>query len=148
MEKPCVLLVDDNEATCTLVTALLQRDFVTDVCSEGAEAIEKLKTGKYAAIVLDLLMPPPNGYDVMDTLLSTRPEMLKRTVVMTAALSAREKERLKNYPIAEVVAKPFDVEALLAAVKKCAGDDGRGFGNVISSGMLLLIAEMIQRVAR
>jgi CheY-like chemotaxis protein len=148
MEKPCVLLVDDNEATCTLVTAVLQRDFVTDVCNDGAEAIEKLKNGKYAAIVLDLLMPPPNGYDIMDILVKSRPEMLKRTVVMTAALSPREKQRLKDYPIADLVAKPFDVEVLLGAVKKCSGDGNSAFGNVISSGMLLLIAEMLQRVAR
>ena len=145
MDKPCVLLVDDNEATCTLVTALLQRDFTTAVCGDGADAIEKLKTGKYAAIVLDLLMPPPNGYDVMDALLKSRPEMLKRTVIVTAAISPREKARLKNYPIADLIAKPFDVEVLLAAVKKCAGEDGSMFGSVISSGMLLLIAEMIQR---
>src|ERR1051326_3913095 len=131
MEKPSVLLVDDNEATCTLVTAVLQRDFVTDVASDGADAIEKLKSGKYAAIVLDLLMPPPNGYDIMDTLMKSRPELLKRTVVMTAALSPREKQRLKDYPIADLIAKPFDVEVLLGAVKKCSGDDGPAFGNVI-----------------
>lgn len=148
MDKPCVLLVDDNEATCTLVTALLQRDFRTDVCGDGADAIEKLKTGEYAAVVLDLLMPPPNGYDILDTLLKLRPEMLKRTVVVTAALSPRERARLKNYPIADLIAKPFDVEVLLAAVKKCGGEDGSRLGNVISSGMLLLIAEMIQRVTR
>lgn len=148
MEKPTVLLVDDNEATCTLVTAVLQRDFLTDVCGDGADAIEKLKTGNYAAIVLDLLMPPPDGYDIMDTLMKSRPDLLKRTVVMTAAISPRETQRLKNYPVADLIAKPFDVEALLAAVKKCSGHDGLGFGNVISSGMLLLIAEMIQRVAR
>ncbi len=148
MEKPTVLLVDDNEATCTLVTAVLQRDFLTDVCGDGADAIEKLKTGNYAAIVLDLLMPPPDGYDIMDTLMKSRPDLLKRTVVMTAAISPRETQRLKNYPVADLIAKPFDVEVLLAAVKKCSGHDGPAFGNVISSGVLLLIAEMIQRVAR
>ena len=145
MDKPCVLLVDDNEATCTLVTAVLQRDFITDVANDGNEALEKLKTGKHAAIILDLLMPPPDGYDIMDVLAKTRPEMLKRTVVLTAALSPREKQRMKNYPVSDVIAKPFDVEVLLAAVKKCAGTEGHGLGGVISSGMLLFIAEMIQR---
>jgi len=145
MDKPCVLLVDDNEATCTLVTAVLQRDFMTDVANDGAEALEKLKTGQYAAIILDLLMPPPDGYDVMDVLMRTRPEMLKRTVILTAALSPREKQRMKDYPVADLIAKPFDVEILLASVKKCSGNDGLGLGNVLSSGMLLFIAEMIQR---
>ena len=145
MDKPCVLLVDDNEATCTLVTAVLQRDYTIDVANDGTEALEKLKTGKYAAIILDLLMPPPDGYEILDVLVQTRPEMLKRTVVLTAALSPREKQRMKDYPVADVIAKPFDVEVLLAAVKKCAGTEGPGLGNVLSSATLLFIAEMIQR---
>jgi CheY-like chemotaxis protein len=145
MDKPCVLLVDDNEATCTLVTAVLQRDFVTEACHDGTEALEKLKAGKYAAIVLDLLMPPPDGYDVMDALVKSSPDTVKRIVVVTAALSPRDKERMKGYSVADVIAKPFDVEVLLNAVKKCAGHESAGFTSVISSGMLLLIAEMIQR---
>src|SRR5690349_16816567 len=120
MDKPSVLLVDDNDATCTLVTAVLQRDFSTEVCTEGNEALDKLKAGNYAAIVLDLRMPPPDGYEVMDALMKNRPEMLKRTIIVSAALSPREAQRLKNYPVADVIAKPFDVEELLAAVKKCA----------------------------
>ncbi|HEX3582908.1 MAG TPA: response regulator [Thermoanaerobaculia bacterium] len=145
MDKPCVLLVDDNDATCTLVTAVLQRDFTTEICGDGNDALEKLKAGKYAAVVLDLRMPPPDGYEIMDAMLKSRPELLKRTIVVSAALSQRESQRLKSYPVADVIGKPFDVEMLLAAVKKCAGDDGMPFGNMLSSGMLLLIAEMLQR---
>lgn len=145
MDKPCVLLVDDNDATCTLVTAVLQRDFKTEVCTEGNDALDKLKAGNYAAIVLDLRMPPPDGYEVMDALMKNRPEMLKRTIIVSAALSPREAQRLKNYPVAEVIAKPFDVEELLAAVKKCAGGESHPLGNMLSSSMLLLIAEMIHR---
>lgn len=145
MDKPCVLLVDDNDATGTLVTAVLQRDFTTDVCCDGVDALEKLKAGKYAAVVLDLRMPPPDGYEIMDAMLKSRPELLKRTIVVSAALSPRESLRLKSYPVAEVIGKPFDVEALLAAVKKCAGDEGLPLGGMLSSGVLLLIAEMLQR---
>jgi CheY-like chemotaxis protein len=145
MDKPCVLLVDDNEATCTLVTAILQRDFTVDVTTDGTEALEKLKTGQYAATLLDLRMPPPDGYTIMDALLQSRPDLLPRIIVLTAALSLREKERVAKYPVCEVIAKPFEVEALVGAVKKCAGDSGGAFGSVISSGVLLLIAEMLQR---
>jgi hypothetical protein len=66
-------------------------------------------------------------------------------VVLTAALSPREKQRMKDYPVADLIAKPFDVEVLLASVKKCSGGEGIGLGNVLSSGMLFFIAEMIQR---
>jgi hypothetical protein len=38
-DKPLVLLVDDNEPTCTLVTALLQEDFEAEVATDGREAV-------------------------------------------------------------------------------------------------------------
>ena len=145
MDKPCVLLVDDNDATCTLVTAILQRDFAVEVATDGTEALEKLKRGKYAAILLDLRMPPPDGYAVMDVLMESRAELFKRIIILTAALSQRELERIRKYPVCDVIAKPFEVDELIGAVKKCAGDGGLAFGNVLSSGVILLIAEMIQR---
>ena len=145
MEKPYVLIVDDNEATCTLVMAVLRRDFSVEIASDGAEALERLKTGEYAAILLDLRMPPPDGYAVMDALLQTRPDLLQRIVILSAALNERERQRIRNYPVCKVISKPFEVETLLAAVKACAGDTGNALGNVISSGVLLLLAEMFQR---
>src|SRR6476659_559018 len=53
VEKPHVLLADDNEATCTLLTALLQREFEVAIATDGNEAIERLRTRRYAALLLD-----------------------------------------------------------------------------------------------
>ena len=90
-------------------------------------------------------MPPPDGYAVMDALMQTRPDLLQRIVILSAALTERERQRVKNYPVCKVISKPFEVETLVAAVKACTGDTGNAFGKVISSGVLLLIAEMFQR---
>src|SRR4051794_34046846 len=75
-DKPFVLLVDDNEATCTLINAVLQRDFAVDVAGDGTEAIEKLRTIRYAAILLDLRMPPPDGFAVLEFLQQNAPRQL------------------------------------------------------------------------
>lgn len=145
MEKPYVLLVDDNEATCTLIIALLRRDFHVDVATDGIEALERLKTANYAAILLDLRMPHMDGFAVLEHLHTNRPEILSRVIVLTAALSGRELERIKDFPVCNLVAKPFDVDALLSAVRTCAGVGGTGFSNVLSSGVILLLADLIQR---
>ena len=144
-EKFVVLLVDDNEATCTLVTAILHRDFDVETASDGAEAIDRLKTGNYAAIVLDLRMPNVDGFGVLDHLQAHRPEMLGKTIVLSAALTARELERAKTYRVCDIIAKPFDVDTLLAAVKGCAGGSGNTLGSVFSSGVLLLLADFLSR---
>lgn len=146
MEKPRVLLADDNEATCTLIKALLQREFSVEVAIDGSEAIEKLKTREYAAILLDLLMPVVDGYGVLDYLRAERPELLQRVLVVTASLSAREMQRVRGYDVCGVISKPFEVENLFAAVQQCTGGHQQSLrGPLVTSGMILLLAEMIAR---
>lgn len=148
MEKPFVLVADDNEATCTLITALLRAEFTVDIATDGGEAIEKLKRRAYAAILLDLRMPVLDGYGVLDHLRDERPDLLQHVLIVTAALTPREMERLKPYAVCGVIAKPFEVDSLFNAVRQCAGDSSSQFtrGPLISGGMLILIAEMLRRV--
>jgi len=143
-EKPYVLLVDDNEATCTLVRAILQRDFIVDVAHDGMQAIDTLRTKQYAAVLLDLWMPQADGYTVLDFLKATKPEVLPRVLILTASLSKPELERVRAYNVCGVIAKPFDVDALLGAVKDCVGDDG-GYPFFVSSGVILLLADWLRR---
>lgn len=143
LDKLPVLLVDDNEATCTLVTALLQREFAVEVATDGLDAVELLRTKHYAAILLDLRMPQLDGYGVLDFLKSSRPEVLRHVLILTAALSPQELDRVRAYDIAGVVGKPFDVEALAAAVRRCAGTTN-GRGPFFSGGMILLLAEVLR----
>lgn len=147
VEKPYVLLVDDNEATAALITALLQREFALETAHDGADAIEQLKTRKYAAILLDLRMPHVDGFGVLDHLRENDPEMIKRVLVVSAALGQRELDRLANYSVCGVIRKPFEVELLLDAVKSCAGNGGGGFSNVLytSTPVILLIADLLRQ---
>ena len=62
VEKPHVLLADDNEATCTLLTALLHRDFNVEAAFDGQETMERLRTRRYAVLLLDLRMPQADGF--------------------------------------------------------------------------------------
>ncbi len=144
-EKPVVLLIDDNEATCTLITAVLQREFVTDAVPDGADAIERLKTRRYAAILLDLRMPNIDGYAVLEHLKSTRPDLLPSVLVVTASLTQRELSRVHGYDVHGIVAKPFDVEELLAAVKRCANPAPPPGGAILNGAMLLFLADLIQK---
>jgi CheY-like chemotaxis protein len=149
VDKPFVLLVDDHEATCTLITALLQNDFIVDVARDGGEALEKLKTRQYSAILLDLLMPVVDGYTVLDFLRAEHPDLLQSVIVVTAAIGAREMQRLRAYTVRRVIAKPFEVDELYNAVRECAGLTGPPNlrGSLMSGGMFLLLAEVLKRAS-
>jgi CheY-like chemotaxis protein len=147
VEKPFVLVADDNEATCTLITALLRRDFTVDAVNDGADAIAKLKNRQYAAIVLDLRMPQVDGYGVLDFLLAERPSMLRQVLVVTASLGPRELERVRAYEVCQIVPKPFEIDELLELVRQCAGVNGDGAGlggTILHSGMIFLIADLLR----
>lgn len=146
MEKPFVLLADDNEATCTLIIALLHNDFVVDVANDGMQAVDKLKGRQYSAILLDLLMPNTDGYTVLDFLARERPADLGRVLVVTASLTPMELKRVKSYPIHGIIRKPFEVDVLLAAVKDVAGRaDPPVGGTFLSSSMLVLLADLLRQ---
>ena len=147
-EKRSVLLVDDNEATRTLIIAILQRDFQVDTALDGMDAVEKLKTNQYATILLDLRMPQYDGFSVLDFLKANAPEMLPRVVVVTAVLSQKETDRAKSYGICDIIYKPFDVDTFLDKVRKCAGEVDLGTrGHSVfcsSTPMILLIADLLR----
>jgi len=124
IEKPSVLLIDDNEPTRTLMTAVLHREFDVHAANDGFDALEQLKTRAFAAIVLDLRMPQLDGFGVLEFLQQQSPDALRRVLVVTAALSPRDVVRAGGFGIRSILPKPFDVEALLNGVRECAGSDG------------------------
>ncbi len=144
IEKPAVLVADDNVPTRTLITALLQKDFTVDEAGDGAEAIEKLRTKSYAAVLLDLLMPGMDGYAVLEFLQTHDPGMLRRVLVVTAALTRKDRARTQQYRVFNAISKPFDVDALLGAVRECAGESPSSLGSLLSSGMIFLLADLLQ----
>ncbi|MGA8809883.1 MAG: response regulator [Thermoanaerobaculia bacterium] len=148
VEKPYVLIADDNEATCTLLTALLHRDFNVESALDGQETIERLRLRRYAALILDLRMPQADGFTVLDFMKEHQPAMLPHVLVVTAAVSAVELQRAASYGLCGVVTKPFEVESLLATVKKCASvDDGNPLGPMLCSGgpVILLLADLLRQ---
>jgi DNA-binding response OmpR family regulator len=145
LDKPFVLVVDDNEPTCTLLTALLQKEFTVEVAGDGAEAIDKLRVRNYGAILLDLLMPIVNGYDVLDFLSREQPEVVSNVIVVSAGLTRADMARVSGYGICATISKPFDVEMMLSAVRRCAGTQSGSRGPIISTGVFLLLADLLQR---
>jgi CheY-like chemotaxis protein len=112
------LVVDDDVAIRVLVTHILQRrDFEVESARDGIEAIEKLATGSYDVILLDLMMPRVDGIGVMKFLAEYHPEQLLTVIVMTA-FGGTEAGRLAPSP-AHFIEKPFDVRQLVAEINDC-----------------------------
>jgi two-component system response regulator CpxR len=114
--KGRLLLLDDDPAMQRLISTLLQRSgFRIDVVSAGAAAIEKLGTVDYAVLLLDLMTPTEGGLTVIRHLKETRPDLLRRVLIVTASPASVLK--MIEHDVAGIVQKPFEPAQLLAAVE-------------------------------
>jgi len=121
MSEPRALIVDDDEPIRTMLAALVrQNGFAADTAADGAQAIESIDRNGYKVLLLDLMMPRVNGYDVLRYLQATRPDLLRCTIVATA-LPEHELRNNLIQAVFKIHLKPFDVRRLMADIRSCAG---------------------------
>ena len=114
-----VLVADDEPAIRTLVGRVLQRaGFQPVEACDGQDAIERLDASDFDAVIIDLMMPRVDGYGVVEHLIGTKPEMIEKTIVMTAFPRAATKDQLHH--LCTIISKPFEVNELVALVRDCA----------------------------
>ena len=91
-----VLIVDDDAATRELVSRHLRRvGFATSEAANGAEALMRSRVSQPALVVLDLIMPVMDGFEVLRALRASRPEL--PIVVLTGkTLDARDLSVLRD----------------------------------------------------
>ena len=114
-----VLVVDDDRAIRDLVKRLVARyGFVIDTANDGADAWNQIAQNVYDAVLLDLMMPTMNGFDLVDRIREERPSLLPRIVIMTAF------SRAGKMPVVEgvhsILRKPFDITELLEHITDAA----------------------------
>ena len=117
MERPRILIVDDDDSIRLMVERVLKREqYQVDSARDGSEAVEKIARNDYDAILLDLMMPRLDGVGVLDYLEHNRPELGSAVIVMTANLPGAT-DVVKRRRVRRVLAKPFDLTDLLANVR-------------------------------
>lgn len=117
------LVVEDDPAIRRLVEKLLTRLSIDiDVAGDGLTAIQKLRSRSYSVLVLDLMVPELNGFEVIDFL---KAENMKIPVAVVSAVSQQALTRLDLDVVKLVISKPFDVDEFTKAILAlCAeGDD-------------------------
>ena len=80
MRRDKILVVEDNPAICLE----MEQQFNCDCATDGWDAIEKLETGEYAAILIDADVPRHSGYGVLTYLREEIGGELPNVIFMTS----------------------------------------------------------------
>jgi len=116
--KPRILLVDDNPIILEIEKSVLKvEDYEIETASDGTEAIEKVRSFKPDLILLDIMMPMMDGYQVA-RLLKEDEECHSIPIVMVTA-KRRPEDMNEGYleGAAGYITKPFKSEELLKVVR-------------------------------
>ena len=115
-----ILVVEDDPAGQALLVQIARRPGSTvDSASDGATAIRLLRQTDYALVLLDLMLPEINGFEMLREMQACRPHLLKRTIVVTAA-SDRTLRDFDDRKVFRMFRKPFDLIEFQDALRECA----------------------------
>ena len=119
------LIVEDDPAIRRLVEKLLSRRHIAiDTAHDGREAVDKLLRGTYSVLILDLMVPEVNGFEVIEFL---KRENMKIPVAVVSAVSQQALTKLDLDIVKLVISKPFDVDEFTKGVLElCAEGAGNG----------------------
>jgi CheY-like chemotaxis protein/anti-sigma regulatory factor (Ser/Thr protein kinase) len=116
-----VLLVDDDERVVRSYARVLGSKNRLMIAYDGREAIEMLQSGSMPDVVLiELDLPGGDGRDLLRWLEVQRPDLARRTVLVTSGDPGASQEELLASYAGAVLYKPVRAEALIAAVTETA----------------------------
>jgi CheY-like chemotaxis protein len=119
-----ILLIEDNEVATIQVKSILEgRGYRVDAASGGLEALEYVKQTLPDGIILDLMMPGVDGFEVLEKIRGTEATAHIPVLIMTAkALTSEDLRRLSANNIQQLVQKgDVDRDGLLAKVERMLG---------------------------
>jgi PAS domain S-box-containing protein len=114
---PVLVVDDDTVSRHVLIQALANAELAHVAVGSGAEALEQVGRVKPSIVLLDLVMPPPDGYQIL-RILRARAETRDVPVVVLTALEADEEiAKVFEAGADDFVRKPFKPVELVARIR-------------------------------
>ena len=109
-----ILIVDDEKPICDLIDLNLSgAGYWCTSVQDGAEALSMIEEEKYDLILLDVMLPGVDGYDIMEYI---RPMGIP-VIFITARYEVKDRVRGLKLGADDYLVKPFDVLELVARVE-------------------------------
>ena len=136
-----LLIVEDNERLAhTLEDLLCENGYSCDIVFDGTDGYEYAKTASYDAVILDVMLPGMNGFDILKKL---RSEGINTPILILTAKSELE-DRIHglDYGADYYLTKPFNNDELLACLRALLRRQPQYVSNSLQFGDLRLLTDL------
>lgn len=108
-----ILVVDDEQSIADMVKlCLIKNGYICEAVYDGMTATEKIESNRYDLILLDIMLPDIDGYDLI--------EYIKQydipVIFVTAKTTVPDRVKGLKLGAEDYISKPFDLEELLARI--------------------------------
>jgi two-component system response regulator MprA len=112
---PRILVVDDEPRMLSMMRRVLEADgYTVKLAGDGTSALDTFRREPVDLIILDVMMPAPDGFEVCRTV---RRESLVPIILLTARDAGTDKVTGLDTGADDYVVKPFDADELMARVR-------------------------------
>ena len=116
--NPKILIVDDNPANIRVAAKILkQKKYNISYAQSGKEALQKAGSFNFDTILLDIMMPGMDGYEVCEKLKSSTATRQVPVIFLTAKTEPENVVKAFGVGGADYVTKPFNSQELLSRVE-------------------------------
>lgn len=123
MGRARILIAEDEANIVESLSYILQRaDFEVDVASDGLDALDRLRRSRFSALILDIMMPEMNGFDVLRAVRADRELAGLPVIVLTAKGQARDRKVAEEIGATAFITKPFSNADVVERVRQCTRD--------------------------
>jgi CheY-like chemotaxis protein len=124
---PLVLLVDDEHAIRTICRVNLESDGMSVMeAVDGRSALESVREKQPELVLLDVMMPEVDGWEVAEQLASDPATRDIPVVFLSARVAREDRERAQELGAVGYIVKPFDPLGLSGLVRDVLARIGRG----------------------
>lgn len=112
-----VLVVDDNEDMCHFLQSILGLTYNVTAATDGADALEKIKSQIPDMIISDLMMPNMDGLELTNRVKNDQNTSHIPVILLTAKSAIESRLEALKYGADDYITKPFSPEYLLARLE-------------------------------
>lgn len=121
-----ILIVEDNHLNADIISHFMREfGYRIDWVDNGRKAVDAYEDGKYALILMDIMLPEMNGYEATEKIMEKKDPALSLPVVgVTAKVFRADHQRCMDAGMVDVVHKPIDFQRLRQVLARHLGIRG------------------------